>query len=41
VGAGDERVLSLSGNGHVRALRHLFTEAPTFHPTSPLPYLED
>ncbi|MFC6726088.1 DUF5694 domain-containing protein, partial [Halobium palmae] len=37
----DERVLFVVGNGHVRALRHLFAEAPMFHPVSPLPYLRD
>lgn len=36
---GDERVLFLVGAGHVRILRHLFTEAPMFCPVSPLPYL--
>lgn len=35
----DERVVFVVGNGHVRALRHLLTEAPMFHPVSPLPYL--
>lgn len=35
----DERVLFLVGSGHVRVLRHLFTEAPMFCPVSPLPYL--
>ncbi|MFC4358152.1 DUF5694 domain-containing protein [Halobium salinum] len=38
--ADDDRVLVVVGNGHVRALRHLFTEAPMFHPVSPLPLLE-
>lgn len=37
---GDERVLFPVGAGHVRVLRHLFTEAPMFCPVSPLPYLE-
>ena len=36
---GDERVLLVVGSGHVRALRHLFEEAPMFCPVSPLPYL--
>ena len=37
---GDERVLLIVGSGHVRALRHLFDEAPMFCPVSPLPLLE-
>jgi hypothetical protein len=37
--SGAERVLLLVGSGHVRALRHLLTEAPMFCPVSPLPYL--
>ncbi|MFC4552198.1 MULTISPECIES: DUF5694 domain-containing protein [Halorussus] len=37
---GDERALLLVGSGHVRALRHLLTEAPMFCPVSPLPHLE-
>ena len=36
---GDERLLLVVGSGHVRALRHLLTEAPMFCPVSPLPYL--
>lgn len=35
----DERVFLLVGSGHVRALRHLFDEAPMFCPVSPLPSL--
>ncbi|WP_123536766.1 DUF5694 domain-containing protein [Halosimplex salinum] len=35
----DERVLFLVGSGHVRALRHLLTEAPMFCPVTPLDYL--
>lgn len=38
---GDERVFFLVGSGHVRVLRHLFTEAPMFCPVSPLPYLSE
>ncbi|WP_312909522.1 DUF5694 domain-containing protein [Natronosalvus caseinilyticus] len=37
--AGDERLLFIVGNGHVRVLRHLFEEAPMFCPVSPLEYL--
>jgi Family of unknown function (DUF5694) len=37
--AADDRILFLVGAGHVRALRHLLTEAPMFCPVSPLPYL--
>lgn len=40
IDSGDERALVLVGSGHVRALRHLLTEAPMFCPVSPLPYLE-
>lgn len=36
----DERILLIVGSGHVRALRHLLTEAPMFCPVSPLPYLQ-
>ena len=35
----DDRILVLVGAGHVRALRHLLTEAPMFCPASPRPYL--
>ncbi|WP_459193103.1 DUF5694 domain-containing protein [Halosimplex sp. J119] len=37
--ADDERVLFLVGSGHLRALRHLLTEAPMFCPVSPIEYL--
>lgn len=39
--SGDDRALLLVGSGHVRALRHLLTEAPMFCPVSPLPYLQE
>lgn len=35
----DERILLVVGSGHVRALRHLLTEAPMFCPVSPIEYL--
>jgi len=40
VEAGDERVLLVVGSGHVRALRHLFRESPSFCPRSALPHLD-
>lgn len=36
-----ERILLPMGNGHVRILRHLLTEAPMFTPVPALPLLED
>lgn len=37
--ATDDRLLFVVGSGHVRALRHLFEEAPMLCPVSPLSYL--
>lgn len=36
----DQRIFLLMGSGHVRALRHLLDESPSYCPVSPLSYLQ-